>query len=82
MQPFPKINDNQVVLLRAEFKSGHVLDETFNLAVNDSQTVFSIFNSLEEGRNAAEKILAERNDIEFTIYGKDKEVLLYITPNS
>jgi hypothetical protein len=80
MKKFPLLNKNQVVLVRAEVKSGHVLDEDFNLKLNDDQQVYTIFNSLTEALDMVALLLLKRNDIEYIIYGEDGEVLKYIDP--
>lgn len=82
LDSFPKLSDNQVALMRAEFNTGIVLDDKFQYAVNDNQKVFTVFNSQKEAEDAAREILLKRHDIEFVIYGNDKEVLQYITTAS
>jgi hypothetical protein len=58
------------------------LDEKYNLAVSENQKVYTIFNSQEEAEDAAKKMLVENHNVEVVIYGKDQEVLLYLTPPS
>ncbi len=77
MWPFPYLKYNQVALVRAENKTGHVLDEELVLAVSDNQKVYTIFDSLDEARAFAEKILSSNQEIEIAIYSDSQEVLFY-----
>lgn len=79
MQPFPLLFADQVALLRAEFNTGHVLDENLALQLNNEQRVYSIFNSLDEAIAAANEITKD-GKVECVIYGKDKAMPKYITP--
>ena len=81
MKKFPEIKDEQVVLLRAEFNTGHVLDEQFNLVISDNQKAYTVLNSVEEAIVFAKEILAEKeNQIEYVIYNRNQEVLHYFNP--
>ncbi|MBO9593976.1 MAG: hypothetical protein J7599_13795 [Niabella sp.] len=77
MEMFPDLKQNEVALLRAEKKTGHVLDESFLLALNDSQKVYTIFDSFDEARIFAQGIIDSNNDIEIVIYSSSNEVLYY-----
>jgi hypothetical protein len=78
MEKFPKLKSNQVALLRADINTGHILDEKFDIAVNDYQKVFTIFRSLEEALIFSKKLISEKNGVEVVIYGKGKQVLYYM----
>ena len=78
MQPFPELKDNQVALLRAELKTGHVVDENFNLAISDTQEVYTIFDDVETAVAFVKKTSEINKEFEFVIYGKDKSVINYI----
>lgn len=80
MKPFPYLKHNQVALIRAEKKTGHVLDEDFVLAVSDNQKVYTVFDSLDEGQAFAEKIISSNEEIEVVIYSNLQEVLFYSNP--
>ena len=81
MERFPEIKDGQVVLLRAEFNTGHVLDEQLNLVISDNQKAYTVLNSVEEAIVFAKEILAENeNRIECIIYNRNQEVLHYFNP--
>lgn len=77
MQTFPVLNSNQVALFRAEKKTGIILDEKFQYAINDEQSVYTIFDSFENAMLFAEKILASNGDVEIIIYSQKKDVLYY-----
>jgi hypothetical protein len=81
MEKFPEIKEGQVVLLRADSSTGHVLDELFNLATKDNQKVYTIFNTIQEALEGGNKILNEKDKlVECTILGKNKELLYYLNP--
>jgi hypothetical protein len=56
------------------------LDEKFELALDDNQNVFTVFESLEDARFFAEKVLASNSDIEIVIYSHQKDVLYFSNP--
>jgi hypothetical protein len=80
MQAFPELKDNQVAVMRAEASTGHIVDIEFNLAINDEQEVFTIYESFEEAMYQINLMLASRNDMEYLIYGTNENVLKYINP--
>lgn len=75
METFPELSSNQVALLRAEFATGHVLDELFVLAIDDTQKTYTVMETLSDAIVLSKKIVLERNDVECVVYGKNKEVL-------
>lgn len=75
MEAFPELSGNQVALLRAEFTTGHVLDELFVLAIHDSQKTYTVVETLSDAIELSKKIVLGRNDVECVVYGKNKEVL-------
>jgi hypothetical protein len=81
MESFPELKGAEVVLMRADTRTGHVLDEQFELATKDSQTVFTLFNDVGTALSFAQSIVSQHTTIECVIYGKNKEVLHYITTN-
>lgn len=80
MQQFPALKDNEVALMRAQFSTGQVLDENYNLAINDHQSVYSIFTNLDEAIIAAQKIIEENRNIECVIYGAENDFVKYVSP--
>lgn len=79
MQQFPDLKDNQVALLRAELKTGHVVDEEFKLVTTDTQTVYTIFDDVESALSFVRKELVVKKEFEFVVYRKDRSVVDYIT---
>jgi hypothetical protein len=79
MESFPELKGAEIVLMRANTRTGHVLDDQFELATKDNQTVFTLFNDIETALSFAKSIVSQHKTIECVIYGKDKEVLHYIT---
>lgn len=77
MEPFPCLKHSQVALVRAEKKTGYVLDEEFALAVSDDQKVYTVFDSLSQAQAFAEKIISFNQEIEVAIYSDRQEVLFY-----
>ena len=75
MQKFPKLKNKEIALLIADANTGHILDIELNLKISPSQTVYKIFNSVDEALTDIEIIKKARNHLEFIIYGIDKEVL-------
>lgn len=82
MEKFPELKEGQVALVRADFKTGHVLDELFVEAVKSDQEIYTIFNDKQEALQFAKSIIAARKDIECVISGKDEEMIFYITPQN
>ncbi len=78
---FPKLEKNQVALLRTDTYTGRVLDNMFQLYdVNDSnQIVYSIFDSIQEAQTYANKVLGDNNriGIEITIYDVDRKEVFH-----
>jgi hypothetical protein len=57
MQQFSILDENQVALLRAEFNTGHVLDENLQLTLRDGQIVYTIFDNIDAALAVAETIV-------------------------
>jgi hypothetical protein len=82
MEKFPELKEGQVALLRADFKTGHVLDELFKEAVESSQEIYTVFDDKGDALQFAKSLITERKDIECVISGKDEELIFYITPQN
>jgi len=78
METFPKLLLHQIALMRADINTGHVLDDTYKIAVNDTQKVYTIFESVETALNYARQILTENKSIEVVIYNMNHELLYYL----
>ena len=75
MIKFPDLKSNQIALLRAEIATGHVVDDKYNLVVNEDQTVYSIFESEKEALDVAKRIVNGNENIECVIYGPNEKML-------
>ncbi len=80
MQKFPKLIDNQVALLRADARTGQVLDEAFKVVAGDEQKVYTVLNSYYEAVRFATAAMEVEKSVEFVIYGKNEETLFYLSP--
>lgn len=80
MEDFPKLAFNEVALMRADVYTGHILDEEFNLVLDNAQSVYTIFHDIKLAQEYAEYTLSIRKNVEFIVYGKDNEVILYLRP--
>lgn len=78
MQEFPKLQINQVALMRADKNTGIVIDENFDFALRKDQKVYSVYNSYEEALTYANRISSERINVEIVIYDHNKEVIKFI----
>ena len=77
MKDFPILEDEQVVVVRAQKSTGIILDETYNKLVSDDQNMFTIFQNIGVANAYIEENKRTRNDIEFIIYGKGQIVLSF-----
>ena len=82
MERFPELKEGQVALVRADFKTGNVLDELFKEAIEIDQEIYTIFDDQNEALQFAKTLIAERKDIECVISGEDGEMIYYITPQN
>ena len=82
MKNFPQLTSQQVALVRADFKTGEILDAAFSPAVNEIQEVYTIFNSQAEAVEYAKSLINDRPDIECVIQGPNEELLKYLTPEN
>lgn len=79
MGSFPELKEDQVAIMRAKLSTGHVLDEYFIAATKTEQKVYTVFLNLNDGINAAKKIVSERRDVECVIYGPAQKALFYLS---
>lgn len=80
MIEFPTIKKSEVVVLRAEVSTGHVLNENFHLALPNDPSVYTVFSDEFAAVEYVRGVLKSRDDVEFVVYGSDKNVLHYISP--
>ena len=77
-QQFPKLQEEQVALLRADTNTGKILDKDFQYAINFNQNIYTIYASPIEGINAAKLIIEVRPDVECYIHNKDEELISFL----
>ncbi len=82
MEKFPKLEQNQVALLRADVNTGIVLDDNYAIATKDTQKVYSIFDSVDDSINYIKSVFNIRDDIEFVIYDFNNQVIQDISINN
>ncbi|GAA4335884.1 hypothetical protein GCM10023149_44180 [Mucilaginibacter gynuensis] len=75
---FPNLVDSQVVLARAMYNTGIVIDEEYNFATTNAQRVFTIYPNKEDALQAALTIVQSRPDIECWIQSRNDEIVHYI----
>lgn len=79
---FPSLTKKQVALTRAEFKTGHVLDNNFNLYSRaKGGEIYTVFDSLDLAKQYIEEQKAQHEGVEFWVCGQDKEVICYVKPD-
>ena len=77
MEKFPIIDAGNIALVRSDYKSGHILDENYDLAIKDGQVFYTIFQSLQEALYQTETILSNKPDVECTLYNSEGMVLFF-----
>ena len=78
---FPILANAQVVLLRVDKNTGHVLDENFLIATTENQKVWTIFENLDIATNIAHSIIKIRTDIECSIFDGNQNLVRFVSPN-
>ena len=83
MENFPELNDSQLALLRADVKTGHILDNEFNLAITMIIKRYLLFLMMLKQHCCLQKTFLKKNtNVECVIYTKEKNVLYHITPEN
>jgi hypothetical protein len=72
---FPQLSENEVALLRAEKNTGIIIDDKFDRHVSENQVYYSVFESYNAAIQYINSI--SRQDIEYVIYGKNEEIILF-----
>lgn len=75
---FPLLTEHQVALSRADINTGHVLDENLLLAMSPLQKVYTIFDDVNDAKDAAKALVKANNQIECYIYGVNKCLVAFI----
>ena len=79
MEKFPQLVKVQAALLRAGAATGHVLDESMQLAFSDTQKVYTVFDNYDNALIYAKETIKE-GKVECVIYGNDGVILKYVKP--
>lgn len=82
MEKFPILKVHQVALMRADARTGHVLDEQFNLASTEDQKVYTIFEDVDLALNYAKSKILSMKSIECVIYDSNEQVKFFISPQN
>ena len=78
---FPSLLEKQVALVRAEFATGHILDNKFDLYIRSKGgEIYTVFDTLDLAKQYIEEQKAEHKDVEFVIYGQDEKLICSIEP--
>src|SRR5690606_5081672 len=67
----PKIEKEQVVLMIADFNTGHILNLDGSLYMQQGESYYLIFNDLETAKIYALKLLNENKNYEVLLYNSD-----------
>lgn len=78
MEKSPKLEGEQVALLRADINTGIVLDKNYVYATTPDQEVYVVFDNIESAIKFAKIIISERNEIECGIHGQDPVAFLIL----
>lgn len=68
---FPNISGKQVVLVRSDYNTGHVLDKDFNLHINENQEMYTVFESFESAKEYIDSVKGlnkKYTKVEYTVY--------------
>ncbi len=82
MKSFPKIKNDEFIVMYCERNTGIVLDVLFNRCINDTQEVYQVFSNLEMAVRHAKNVIDERNYVECNIYDYEKKAILTIDINN
>ena len=75
---FPILSPGEVAILRAEYATGHILDESLKIAINDGQTVFTVVNSIDKALQIVKDLIKGNEELECVIYDEKEKMLFYI----
>ena len=77
---FPRINANQVALLRVDSLTGILLDDNFRLFISEEQIAYSIFESYKDAMNYVESVIKPKETIDATLYDYSNNIIYYYNP--
>ena len=75
LEKFPKLNESEVALSRAEANTGIVLDEQFKYALSPAQKIYTVLNNVDDALKLANEILINKAGIEIYIHDKEEKLL-------
>lgn len=78
MKNFPNINENQFVVVMADGRTGNILNNSKEWSLDNKQSIFSIFNNIDEALNFIEKDQLNNDWVEYIVYDKNQSVVKYI----
>jgi hypothetical protein len=79
MDKFPNIDNSKVVVIRADYNTGKVLDSDFKRVNSESKEIYTVFDSLDMAIIYCESMLIKhKQKVEFVIYDNYEKALKYI----
>lgn len=78
IEEFPKIDNTKVVVIRADYNTGKVLDIDFKRVSSESKEIYTVFDSFNEAVSYCESMLKKKDKVEFVIYDNFQKVLRHI----
>jgi hypothetical protein len=75
MKKFPNLIDKQVAVVFADANTGHVLDDKFNLVIDENQNAYSIFETLDDALISINQAFKLKVNTEAIIYNQQEDVL-------
>lgn len=81
MQEFPAVLERQVVMLRNDLYTGHIVDVNMVLVTKDEQECWTVYNLIDDAVSDANYIVAKYDHIECCIFDKDRKLLKLIQPS-
>ncbi len=80
IQDFPIITISQVVMLRNDLYTGHIVDINMEWSIEKMQEIWTVYDSIENAIRDAKIIVKENERIECCIFDKDRKLLQLIQP--
>lgn len=74
----PKLKNGKHLILKADCKTGHILDNNGNIYIGEERDFFIIMDNEEEAFNFANKQLLINPEYEFIIYNDKAEFVTLI----
>jgi hypothetical protein len=80
MGQFPNLNGNQIAVLWADLSTGRILDGNYKYAISGDPSAYSIYDDINDAVEYAEKVLADRDNIECWMHDRNEHVVKYLRP--